>query len=348
MSLEQIIFGEGEMFFGLFGKKKTDLERAKQQISGGEINAVEEYIKKLYQENPNLTPEQISAELIRISEANKKVDNSRRNFLKGAVALGILTALTPNAIVDLVNKATHEQVLYKSTARASDKKWYSEFPPGIQVGAQRDPMIGNAYAEYKKYHDRGRALAMLRINDHIFTKRIKRETPYVSPAYWYMLGELGKSNDAPIDFKELKKKNNGLLSFACGIYAYFQYWKGNDRFYFEGVEKCFVRSLYELAGFTKKDADNYLLNKDLNVRKKEIEKIYNALASLKGAKPYSMDPNNAWNRQLTAEWASCFLTNHYTGKKKNMYYNKIRKIINLNLEVPLRKYVPKIRGPPYY
>lgn len=271
-------------------------------------------------------------------------DPSRREFLKKSMAVGA-AAMAPGLLVPQTAKAY------------SDK-----LPPGFQPHLLNDSGL------------RGIMAWMMRLTNHpnndvgkltvrnILTRKgwysghdsINVETPTTQPAYWFAIayfnhvynGDIRQgfifNNDLPVPFERLKGQNLPLYYFGEGIYSYFATWVSSNviRSNSRNVEENLLKSIFTAAGKNEREVDEYLkYGEDLNLKTRKLQDVMRNLER----RPY--------NNQLVAAWSSFLLTVNYRNVERNNnseISGSYAQIMNQNIEVPIRKYVPRIRGPPNY
>jgi len=86
------------------------------------------------------------------------------------------------------------------------------------------------------------------------------------------------------------------------------------------------------------------LSADLSGRERLLIEARDLLLALKSNKE-DREPNDGYNRQLVAQWSGFMLAVHFDNIDKKSGNGEM---INGLIEKPLRNYVGKVRGPPYY
>jgi hypothetical protein len=119
------------------------------------------------------------------------------------------------------------------------------------------------------------------------------------------------------------------------------------------IEKDFLNSIFAAAymreDLAEKETENFLKMTSMQGKAAKLQEVMRIIEKLPKDKT-SCDPENGYNRALVAAWSSFMLVNHHwiNSKKENDYDYQLTTIVNKNLEVPLRKYIPQIRGAPFY
>lgn len=262
---------------------------------------------------------------------------SRRSFVQKLFGLGLGAAISGTGTV------------YSNDANAES----NEVPPGIEEAAKRDPAIKTAYQYWhypqwlNSYNSSSKDIVQYILNGYnptgkVVHTKILSETPYLEPAYWFLSAEM---SNGTISGKEIRNKNLPLSYFAAGIGNYFTAWVEGHRnreyhpeVFKERTEDYLLKSLFTSAGESE---DKVGIYKGYSL---ELKKRYLQTKIMKNLETTS------YNNQLVAAWSSFFLTNHYRYMEFNVNnkYEKDGDNINLFIEKPLRKYIPQIRGPPYY
>ena len=289
-------------------------------------------------------------------------DPSRRDFLikSGQVVGGVAAATVAPSLLGLEKEAQ---------AWKKKKNSFGNFeilPSGIQIS--KDDWLKLLYGEVEGHwtvssHDA--SFGKMFIRNYRKGSQIHEETPYLDPAY-YLLREKALHHDKirerylgrniP-DSEELLLNNPALSFFSTAIEFYFKGWISRENYVRwrrernkDEAEKFFIYSLYSASnpytsqGIKKsvEEGDAFLaaINSGKVSLAQELMKRFDRMG--KGNKQ-SNDPNNPYNRQLVASWSAFMVTTH-SGKREDNW----KMIYNQNLEIPLRKYTGKIRGPPNY
>ena len=266
-----------------------------------------------------------------------KKDPSRREFLKGMGKTGIAAAAST---VPFLSDKAH----------AFDEA--SVFPPGI--ANCRDRMVRLIYGALSGHYNLGSNYSLFeRLTARIGIKReqVDFNSFYLEPAIYFVREEMGgrmNGNDL-VAWNKLKERNPSLYFFQRGIGYYFDRWIHNDkRVSTKEIEDNLTKSIFYAAypnNETAESKSQEFINGNLVEKTQLSNFLMNEFSAMKGLDQKSKNPSNPYNRMLVASWASFLLANHYDVRVNNW---DIGKIINHNIEIPLRKFVPKIRGPPYY
>ena len=288
--------------------------------------------------------------------SNRISDNktSRRNFLK-KLGLGLVAATAAPMTIPSLNK---DAEAYYSVYN------YKNLPPGIKKC--RDKEIINAYVMYRAsgglddnvYYKGIDVVAIFEGIMHISDTQyfplefgeVRDSTPVIEPAYWYLCAWADEPYFPIMD--EVKKKNPILNDFSNGIYNYFAQWiYYNKGYYGMKTEDNLLLSIFGAAGYDKKKKLDEYYKANFDGKKEIILETADVFKNMYiNPKPDQINDN--YDRALTAQWASFWLTRHYSrtyGKN-----GKLPLLIWAELEqkpfmkMNNGKIDMRIRGPPYY
>ena len=283
---------------------------------------------------------------------------SRRKFLKGLLAVGILgpAALSQDA------RAQRITVLYD--------EWYKELPPGI--GQCRDRWVQLLYAFYQGNIRITNADLQLLGRATPREGRVRNSSWFVEPAVYFPVerGDASHSLIPPDHIRDVMGKTPQMAFFSRGIAQYISFWDVKRRYWSsngdsditrrmrnpqkvnassESVEENFVNSIFCSAYPDREDAlqkAKTYLGSDIARRTQMADEIASRLNDM-GASETTKEDNrydSPYNRNLCALWSSVWLANHYNyghkGENINIAYRRI--------EGPIQRYMKGLRGPPWY
>lgn len=264
------------------------------------------------------------------TESDKLDNPGRRNFLgttaKGALAIGLAGT----------------GFLKSEIALAADEADYT-LPPGFWLGktCNNKELIEIFKAMYK-----GGSVNGDRYGNNTLPQ-IKRELETNigftnEPAYWFTKdyynykwqngGTRGMIDTDRTISKFNINKNSAIYNWAKGINMYFRTWVDSDKNYGSPMETeiYLLKAIFTASGRNENIINDYRIL-DFPNKERFLQGIMKDL-----------EKQNKTN-QLIAAWSSFFLVASVGVNNKNEAL-----IINDTIEIPLRKYIPKIRGPPNY
>ncbi len=287
-------------------------------------------------------------------EETTKADESRREFLKKAANTGIGAA-------GLYVAGKTLGLGQEAKADISRKDWVNfSFPPGIAIAPD---IVKRGYYLCEANNTSGIASNELSGRNiyggefATFVERISEPAIYFIEAK-YDIPLSNNSNSLhtrrPFDI-EMQENNRALWEFRKGINEFFIQLRRNIPHY-EQAEKHFINSIF-LASYQSVEKAYNLANKFESVtfeeKKKMAEEIVSELEKMGSGKKIESPTkfeNNPYYRRLTASWSSMWLTNTYwlQVKKRDDEKDDNMHLINDKVEKPLRKFIGKTRGPPFY
>ena len=279
---------------------------------------------------------------------------NRRDFIANIFKLST-ASLMINPFADMLNKTFNKKILHTNDLKADEN---IEYPPGI-INC-RDPAIKTAYRlscmnqghyVYKYDKEIGAILAgvlALKSSNVPAYGRIKSDTPFKEPAYWYICAKIDDYPHGKYKNNILKKENEPIYHFKNGIIEYFSYWIRNHENYFKYIEKSFLSAIFTAAG---KDANEYktFLAKNIDERKQYLQDIMKIFEDMEFDKNKNQINDN-YDKALIASWSSYWLVTHYLnieGKSErtmlifNEVEQKFKKTGKNNEDL-------RVRGPPIY
>nr|MDA3856147.1 hypothetical protein [Candidatus Woesearchaeota archaeon] len=291
---------------------------------------------------------------------------NRRDFIKkGALLTAAVAAdLTipdfsfassnPDKIKEALKKIKYNKREIESTTKFGFD--LTQLPPGF--ANCRDRIVSLIYAKefeglqkFNEYSTYERLNRKVGIKD----KQILWQTVYLEPALHFMSEKMSKSNSFFSSDDNMSKINLPLSYFERGIHNYFSNWhRRHIRNMYTNpkeIETDFLNSIFAAAYMREdlavKETQNFLQLTSMQEKAKKLTETMNIFKSLPKDKT-SCDPENGYNRCLVAAWSSFMYVNNDANGSKNNKITSKGKLMNELIEIPLRTYVPKIRGPPYY
>jgi len=207
---------------------------------------------------------------------------------------------------------------------------------------------------------------------------IDERVAMVEPAIYFIRTAManlkrGQRKVLKLDYhpKDLKFKNPALHEFSKGIDFWYKNWGDMGDYtnpvthieshsrtsraqpsrisYSSNVEFHLSNSIYMAAYPDMRTALTKAkeFRDERNIEKKTVlaNNVTKQLMSMKGFDKKSLDPNSPYNRHVVANWAATWLTNHHwvAGSKKKKDFNYLTfKMINDNIEIPLRKHTYRV------
>lgn len=273
---------------------------------------------------------------ISMKNGNKPQSTSRRSFLQKLFGLGAGAVIGSSGMT------------ISNDAKAYDMK---SLPPGFWPEICKDDMISGLFGEM--YFGLGN-LTQWEIKDRLMrkigleSKQVKENSPFTEPAYWFTVNYFNskfqqRGSDGEIYlsslkfYPQLKSRNPAMHNWALGIGNYFATWVDRSKKYasINNTETYLLLAIFTAAGKNESEVHEYM-KYDLTMKERKLKEIMNSLEK------------RDFTNQLIAAWSSFFLANHYWTLDNNSEYLKQKNLINKTIEVPLRKYIPKIRGSPFY
>lgn len=248
------------------------------------------------------------------------------------------------------------------TAFAAD---YGEetVPPGIKF--MREPAAKEAYIHViglksdRYAHGNFLSKVFSTSNSYFDIKQVNDEIAVVDPAVYVtaqclllkakqnFTGSINANNVELYKPRDLGKLNPAMEEFRTGLYAWFQYWAYNEKYsnFLDRTETHLANAMfmpaYPDSATGRIKAKEFIDEKDLQKKTALAQELTKRYMSMKGYDKTSLDPNNAYNRHLLAQWAAFWLDSHYQMsardvKDKNSLTFAL--IVN-NIEYPLMEKV---------
>lgn len=290
-----------------------------------------------------------------------KIDTeSRRDFLKtGIKAATFVAAGGVGALASAVQAhadATDDYINSQYDGGKPQKKLkYGEglVPPGIVN--MRDDAAKTAYVEVigrnnKRFNVNGRVRKTF--GSHQYTdfnvQQVNLQLAYVDPAIYVAatLIETRVNNTRYADKvtishfmpEDLKKVNPAMFEFRKGFNRWMQTWDSNKNQHtnteFHLSNAIFMSAYSDLRkGLVK--AKEFREEHDIAKKTVLAADVTKELLMWRSPDKNSLDPSNAFNRFMVAQWASFWLSAHYDLMTKNgTYEQQVSDLIYNNIELP--------------
>jgi hypothetical protein len=206
--------------------------------------------------------------------------------------------------------------------------------------------------------------------------RIKTSTPRIEPGYWLVAVKLDEIYNTGIDVERFRGLRLDVFDFAIemnakvdlaestgltpemkyfiwGIKAFMDKYSttsrhsNRDSISDEDIEQHFMTSIYFAAYRDHKKTDEQIIQAVDDFMRSAIPQrntlaieVFEALAQLGSGDEKSTDPDDPYNRRYVASWSSYMI-----GTKIAVYQGDMEKslLLETNVEVPLRRFVARIR-----
>ena len=264
-----------------------------------------------------------------------QVDTGRRGFLKKMLGLGIGSAIGGTGFLK------SEEILAESL---------NILPPGFQICP--DDKLVQVYLimlQNNPNYDSEMVKKRLTMKTGLASQNVMENTPLTEPAYWFTVNHYNYKYQNQGTYGMIDKveflapkfnviPNSPMYNWAKGINMYFRTWVDKESQRYGSTietETYLLRAIFTASGKSESEVEDYK-KLDLQLKERKLQEMMS-----------NLEKQNHTN-QLIAAWSSFMYGNHEARKLNNKGVTDEGKLMNAIIEIPLRKYIPKIRGPPYY